>query len=637
MKTRTGIAIVVLIALLSFLAGYGITLIGGKKAEERKVLYYVDPMNPAFRSDKPGIAPCGMPLEPVYAEGSGPASGAGPGEALPPGAIRISPERQQLIGVRTTTVEKAPWTHTVRVLGRVAPDETRIYRINAAVSGWVEEVRPVTTGSQVRKNTLLATTYSLEYRTLFQNYMSLTTPEASGGPGGTPEPQASSLTDAQLRQKRKTIQTLNRGTLEPQMDYYRRNLENYGISAHQVEEMKRTRRIPDIAEIRSPINGFILVRNISPGLRFDRGLEFFKIADLSRVWILADVFENEASFFKPGLPVKIGLPYLKKTLHARVSPVLPLFDPATRTLKVRLEADNPGFVMRPDMFVDVELDAGGPPAITVPLDAVLDSGLKKTVFVDRGNGVFEQRQVDTGRSLGDRVEIARGLMPGERIVVSGNFLIDSEARMQHAAQGISGKVGRDLVCRMNIDEDRARAEGHTREYKGETYFFCSPECRDDFAKDPERYLKAAPTGKPGPRSGEPAGGHDGHADGPAPKAAKAAAKRDPHGGMAMPAAGGAKAGGPAREDMPMPMPGGPAPGSPGAGPAVAPQPGAPRGEGFMTLPAQPGAPSLPAQAPGAPPTSMPAAPRMALPPGAAPAPGGPPAPPAPAAGEGAHD
>ncbi len=188
--------------------------------------------------------------------------------------------------------------------------------------------------------------------------------------------------------------------------------------------------------------------------------------------------------------VKMELPYQKKTLYAEVSPVLPQFDPATRTLKVRLEADNPGYVMRPDMFVNVELPVSGPPAIIVPVDAVLDSGLKKTVFVDRGNGFFEPRQVETGRSLGERVEIARGLMPGEKIVVSGNFLIDSEARMQQAAAGITGKIGRDPVCGMNIDEDRAKAEGNFLEYKGKTYFFCSPECRDDFGKDPERYLKA---------------------------------------------------------------------------------------------------------------------------------------------------
>jgi YHS domain-containing protein len=142
--------------------------------------------------------------------------------------------------------------------------------------------------------------------------------------------------------------------------------------------------------------------------------------------------------------------------------------------------------------VNVDLPVSGPPAILVPVDAVVDSGLKKTVFVDRGNGFFEPRQVETGRSLGERVEIARGLMPGEKIVVSGNFLLDSETRMQQASATTTGKISRDPVCGMNVDEDSARAEGNVRQYKGKTYFFCSTGCRDQFAKTPERYLKSSP-------------------------------------------------------------------------------------------------------------------------------------------------
>jgi YHS domain-containing protein len=192
------------------------------------------------------------------------------------------------------------------------------------------------------------------------------------------------------------------------------------------------------------------------------------------------------------MQVKMVLPYQKKNLYARASNILPQFDPASRTLKMRLVADNPGYVMRPDMFVNVELPASGLPAIIVPVGAVLDSGLKKTVFVDKGNGFFEPRRVETGRSLGEQVEISQGLAPGEKIVVSGNFLIDSETRMQQAAAGITGKIGRDPVCGMNIDEDRAREEGSFLEYKGRTYFFCDPREREDFGKEPERYLKGSP-------------------------------------------------------------------------------------------------------------------------------------------------
>ena len=141
MKTRFKVLLLILIAAESFLAGSWVTYQGGrgKAAAERKILHYVDPMNPAFKSDKAGIAPCGMPLEPVYADKNGfAADGPDPRVFMPPGAIRISVEKQQLIGVKVMTVEKAPWNHTLRVLGRVTPDETRVYRINAATSGWIQ-------------------------------------------------------------------------------------------------------------------------------------------------------------------------------------------------------------------------------------------------------------------------------------------------------------------------------------------------------------------------------------------------------------------------------------------------------------------------------------------------------------------
>ena len=490
MKFHIKVPIAILIAASSFLAGYWFNPGDGrgKPTAQRKILHYVDPMHPAYTSDKPGIAPdCGMPLEPVYADNNN-GGGIDPLASMPPGTIRISADKQQLIGVKTTTVEKTPWSHTLRVLGRVTPDETRTYRINAGANGSIEDVGPATTGSLVKENAVLATFYSLEYRNLVQNYVNLISISREGSPGAKALAQASKYSGGQVGEG-------------AQIEYYRKSLLNYGMSAHQIEEIDRTRTIATSIEIRAPITGFLLYRNVSPGLRVDRGAEFFRIADLSRIWILVDLFETEAAYFKPGLRVKMELPYLKKTLYGQMSDVLPQFDPASRTLKVRLVADNPGFAMRPDMFVNVELPVNGPPAIIVPTDAVIDSGLKKTVFVDRGSGYFEPRQVETGRSLGERVEISRGLMPGEKIVMSGNFLIDSEARMQLAAAGITGIVGRDAVCGMNIDEDRSRAAGYLKEYRGKTYFFCSSECRDEFVKTPERYRASAPAQMTIPASG----------------------------------------------------------------------------------------------------------------------------------------
>lgn len=509
MMKKKGLLLIILllIAAASFAVGYWASRVNvTQESSARKILYYVDPMNPAFKSEKPGIAPCGMSLEPVYAapDSNGPA-GTTTDVSVPPGSIRISSEKQQLIGVKTATVEKVPWSHTLRVLGRITPDETRVYRINAAVNGWIEEARQATTGSLVNENDILATFYSLEYRNLVQNYFNLINVSKEGAPGEKAVTRTSQYSTGQLKRLREAASAIGNASESSQIEYYRRNLYNFGMSPYQVEEMERTRKIPDFIEIRSPIRGFVLNRNVSPGLRFDRGTEFFRIADLSTVWILADLFENEASYFRPGQQVKIELPYQKKILYARVSSVLPQFDSTTRTLKLRLTAANPGYIMRPDMFVNVELTVNGSPAIIVPVDAVLDSGLKKTIFIDRGNGVFEPRRVETGRFLGERVEIVNGLMPGEKIVVSGNFLIDSEARMQQAASGISEKISRDPVCGMNTDEGQARRAGHYHEYQGKPYFFCSSECRNEFVKSPERYSKMFADQKSSPLSSTPSG------------------------------------------------------------------------------------------------------------------------------------
>jgi RND family efflux transporter MFP subunit len=167
--------------------------------------------------------------------------------------------------------------------------------------------------------------------------------------------------------------------------------------------------------------------------------ELYTVVDLSKVWIMADVFEYEAPMVQVGQPAKVSLAYNRgKSLSARVNYVQPQVDPMTRTLKIRLEADNPDLLLKPDMYVDVEFSVAMPQRVTVPAEAVLDSGLKKTVFVDRGNGFIEPRQVETGERVGDRIEIRQGLRAGERILTSGNFLIDSESQLKSAASGMAG-------------------------------------------------------------------------------------------------------------------------------------------------------------------------------------------------------
>ena len=275
--------------------------------------------------------------------------------------------------------------------------------------------------------------------------------------------------------------------LEAQKRSAEYNLMNLGMSSQQIKDLIRSKEITQEIIISAPATSFVLARNITPGQKFVSGEELYRLADLSRVWILADLFENEAKYVRPGEKVKVTLADQDETYMATVSEVLPEFDPATLTIKVRLEVDNPEFALRPGMFVDVEFPINMPPTVNVPVDAIMDSGLKQTVFVDRGNGYFEPRRVKTGWRLGDRVEIVEGLEPGERIVVSGNFLIDSESRMRLAAAGMFGEVTKDPVCGLNVDESKAKAAGFQGTYKNQTYYFCSAGCKEHFEKNPERY------------------------------------------------------------------------------------------------------------------------------------------------------
>jgi YHS domain-containing protein len=245
-------------------------------------------------------------------------------------------------------------------------------------------------------------------------------------------------------------------------------------------------------EVRSPATGIVLARNVSPMQRFEKGTELFRIANIDRVWILSDVFEREARHIHPGTKVKVSLPHQDKVFEANVSDVPPQFDPATRSFKLRLEADNSDLTLRPDMFVDVEFLVSLPPAFTVPAEAVLDTGLRKTVFVDIGNGRFEPRTVETGWRFGDRVEIVSGIMPGERIVISGNFLIDSESRMKLAAAGMHGTPGKDPTCGMEVYSGPAKAAGLFADHGGHRYHFCCEQCKSEFEKAPERYTKQPP-------------------------------------------------------------------------------------------------------------------------------------------------
>ncbi len=354
-----------------------------------------------------------------------------------PGAVKISPDQQQLIGVKIAAVEKRPVTYTLRLYGRVVPEETKTYRVNASTDCWIREISSITTGSIVQKNQVLAEALAPAYYNAQLTYvLSLDNVDRIRKQlGGEVRHQQTDLADNQIRMAVQSMQ-------------------NLGITDAQIEELAKTRKARPYLQIRAPAKGVVLGRNVTLNQWFKAGEEFYRIADIGRVWVYADVYEGEAIHMRPGMTVAVRHGQMGKTFSARVGKVLPLFDPAARTLKVRIDVDNPRYDLRPDMFVDVEIPISMPPSLSVPADAVLDTGKRAIVYVDRGGGVFEPRRVKTGWRLGGQVEIAEGLTPGERIAVSGNFLIDSESRIAITAAGAGAEASEEPASHESVEKDK---------------------------------------------------------------------------------------------------------------------------------------------------------------------------------------
>ena len=435
MKIIRTVGLLVVIAA-AFAGGYIYKAVKGSTAETaqkggRNVLYWVDPMHPAYKSDKPGIAPdCGMKLEPVYADGGAAAVSTGanlkPASAndistMEVGTVQITPEKQQLIGVKYEQVELGGGSRTIRAVGKVAIDETRIGHVHTKVEGWIDKVFVDFTGKLVKKGQPMLTIYSPDMlasqRELLLAAKAKTIMRDSALPSGFD--QSESLLQAT-----------------------RRRLELWDLSEAQIDQVLRTGEPIKNITVYSPMTGYITDRKAFPQVKVLPDTDLYTIVDLSRVWIMADVFEYEAPNIHVGETARVSLQALPgKGFSARIDYLQPEVDPMTRTLKVRLNMDNPGVMLKPDMYADIEFRVNIPSKLTVPADAVLNAGERKTVFVDRGNGYFEPRQVKTGEREGDRIQILSGLSQGERIVTSGNFLIDSESQMKAAASGMGGMAG----------------------------------------------------------------------------------------------------------------------------------------------------------------------------------------------------
>jgi membrane fusion protein, copper/silver efflux system len=383
--------------------------------EARKILYYKDPMHPAYRSDKPGIAPdCGMELVPVYAKET--ASSLTSDQKATPGVVEIDPAILQLYGIKLAKAQRDSGQGTVLAFARVEADETRVFRVNFGTDGYVKETHNDAIGDYVVKNQHLATVYSPDFLSVAGGYLA-----------------ANEIAPASSNMPRENYpMNVSQGTASVQARADR--LRNLGMSDDQIEEISKTHKLPEDVYVVSPANGFILSRSISSGMRFERSSDLYTIADLSHIWIIAEVFGRDRQALRPGVVARVTLSDTNESFRAIVTDVLPEVDPVTRASKLRLQADNPGFKLRPNMFVNVELPVTLPPGISVPADAVLDSGLSKRVFVQISPGQFESRAVKTGWSFSGRVQIVEGLHEGEVVVSSGNFLVDSESKLQLIGQ-----------------------------------------------------------------------------------------------------------------------------------------------------------------------------------------------------------
>lgn len=396
------------IACSALLASWDLRSSVRPDANDRPVLYYVDPMHPAYRSDKPGQAPdCGMNLQPVYAAPPAPAPRT-------PGGLHLSREQEEAIRLETETIQVRSGVRRIQTAGRVVPVETQTYEVSASVDGWIRNTWNDETGSYVTRDQNLASFYSRDLSAPQQAFLYALESYEKLLNRSPPNADQLALAGQQLANARD-------------------NLQYIGMQSGQIDELGRLRRErPDVL-LKSPCTGQILERSVAVGQRFMRGAVLYRIADLSRVWVLADIARNDELLAQSVMRAQVRLQGLAP-LTATAATVLPQSAPEGRTAKLRLRLGNRDRKLVPGMIVDVSLEIPVASAMTLSASAVLDSGAKKRVFVALGSGRYELREVETGWQYEDRIQIVRGLAEGERVVTAGAFLLDSESRMKTGAE-----------------------------------------------------------------------------------------------------------------------------------------------------------------------------------------------------------
>lgn len=400
-----------------FLASCKQNTTGTKPAD---VDYYTCTMHPSVRMQHPNdkCPICGMNLVPVMKKGmtNQPATNAvlpmNMGHDDRPGEFTVPVERQQQIGVTYATIEKRPFTNTIRTVGMVASDKQRHWDYVARVEGYVRDLFVFSRGELIEQDAPLLTIYSPELLTTQREFADL----------------LQMRDEAQARESRAVLESTGR-----LVESARQRLRLWNITDDQIAELEKSRKPSETLTLRSPFKGVVQNLGVDQGRRVMVGDHLVDIADLSVVWVWAQFYQDELPLLKSGLPITVTTTsYPGETFNGRISLVDPFINDATRTGRVRIDVNNPDNKLRPDMYVDIELATDMGAGVAVPFSAVLPTGKHNVAFVDKGAGKLEPRFVELGRKYGDFYEVKSGLKETERVVTSANFLIDAEAKVQGA-------------------------------------------------------------------------------------------------------------------------------------------------------------------------------------------------------------
>lgn len=388
--------------------------VAGGQAGKGEPLFYRNPMNPEITSPTPAKDEMGMDYIPVYAEDQV--------SAGPAGTVLIDPVTLQNIGVRTGFVETKTISNTIRAPGRITYDESLLTTINARTEGWVEELFVNRTGDFVKADTILLDLYSPQLVSSQQEYLL--------------------ALKAWEEQKNSAYPDIREGA-EELKDLARKRLELLNVPEHQIRELEESREVSETLHIHSPAPGTILEIGVREGQHITPQTNLYRLADLSRVWVMADIFEHELAWVTEGAHAMMSVDSLPgKTFHGAVDYIYPFLNPETRTARARLVFDNPELFLKPDSFANVSIEGRERKnALVVPAEAVIRTGTRNTVFVVKGEGRFEPRAVQLGVVSDDRIEVASGLEAGEEVVTSGQFLLDSESRLNEAIAKMTAPNG----------------------------------------------------------------------------------------------------------------------------------------------------------------------------------------------------